>query len=316
MTDSGGPQGQTSECSDFTAASITLVLDAEDASPPNEPLPLHFRSSADAIDPRLAEGLKDIRASGSGQYSKREFRAVLDSGRVQRPLTVVDLRQESHGFLRIGPPRSADLAVAVSWYLERDWINIGKDLVSVVADENARLKDAAGTPVLVVQRIIKKTSPEDRLCRTQPMTMNPLGWASEGEVARELGLEYLRLPCTDHVRPRDSAVDAFVAFDAGLPRDRWLHFHCRAGDGRTTTFLVMHDILRNAPAVSLSVIVERQHVLGGIDVFGLPADHGSYKYPFAVERAAFLRQFYAYVCDAKSGGFAMTWSAWMARGPA
>lgn len=315
-----GDMAPASDCSGFTAASITLVLDAPHTPPPDSPLPTNFRSSEDALppgsDPRLAVGLKGIRASGSGQYSNGEIEAVLASGRVRRPLTVVDLRQESHGFLKIRSPFRSETDIAVSWFLERDWINIGKDLVSVVTDEDNRLKVAAGTPSLVVQRITKKTV-EDRICTAEPVKVGPFGWATEREVAGALGLEYLRLPCTDHVRPRDSLVDEFVAFDAARSPGTWLHFHCRAGDGRTTTFLVMHDIICNAAAVSLDVIVTRQHLLGGLDLFKLPTkppEINYYKYPFAVERAIFVMMFYEYVREAKSKGFALTWSEWMARG--
>jgi hypothetical protein len=264
--------------------------------------------------------MKGIHASGSGQYSTREFEAALASRRVPQGLTVVDLRQESHGFLRIQPALEAETDIAVSWFLERDWINIGKDLVSIVMWENYELRLAASLPSIVVKRIASKTNLkdgicEDRICTTESKTVRPTGWATERQVATdELHLKYLRLPCTDHVRPRDTLVDEFVAFDAKRPPDRWLHFHCRAGDGRTTTFLVMHDILCNAPAVDLDTIVKRQHLLGGIDLFGF-GERNSYKFPFALERAVFLMMFYAYVREAKSHGFALTWSAWMARGP-
>jgi hypothetical protein len=89
-------------------------------------------------------------------------------------------------------------------------------------------------------------------------------------VAIELGLEYLRLPTTDHVRPRDSEVDEFVRFALDLAPGTWLHFHCRGGDGRTTTFFVMHDIMHNAPEVSVEDILKRQHLLGGSELGKLP----------------------------------------------
>jgi hypothetical protein len=108
-------------------------------------------------------------------------------------------------------------------------------------------------------------------------------------------------------------VDEFVAFDAARSPDTWLHFHCRAGDGRTTTFLVMHDIVCNAPHVTLDDILRRQYLLGGIDLDKPPAGD-SFAYPFSLERAAFVRRFYDYVCEAKSNGFALTWSEWVNRG--
>jgi len=91
-----------------------------------------------------------------------------------------------------------------------------------------------------------------------------------------------------------------------------LHFHCRGGDGRTTTFLAMHDIINNAPQVSVNDILIRQYLLGGINLDDTqPGDATSFKYPFAVERADFMRDFYTYVQDEKPGGFKKTWSTWV-----
>ena len=44
-------------------------------------------------------------------------------------------------------------------------------------------------------------------------------------------------------------------------KDNWLHFHCKQGIGRTTTFMIMYDIMKNAKEVSLDDIVKRQVAL-------------------------------------------------------
>jgi len=72
---------------------------------------------------------------------------------------------------------------------------------------------------------------------------------------------------TDHVRPLDDAVDRFILAVRALPDGAWTHFHCEAGLGRTTTFMVLYDMLRNANRVSLEDIVRRQKILShGYDV--------------------------------------------------
>ena len=113
------------------------------------------------------------------------------------------------------------------------------------------------------------------------------------------------------MRPRDSEVDEFVRFALGLAPGTWLHFHCRGGDGRTTTFFVMHDIMHNAPEVSVEDILKRQHLLGGSELGKLPPLE-NFGYPFADERVKFVSHFYNYVCAAKPQRYAMTWSAWVA----
>ena len=304
----------TPKCDDFPSGSITTVLDAPGRDLSKSPLPRQFRSCLDSLkaapNPPSVKGLKEINASGSAQPSRGQLVAVLASTRVRQPLIVVDLRQESHGFLHVKPALYGETAIAIGWFAERDWMNVGKGLVSIEVDQRRRLTAAARTPDLSVSWILTKTA-EDGICTADALTVNPSAFASEREVVEELGLGYLRLPTTDHVRPRDAEVDEFVHFASKLPRDAWLHFHCRGGDGRTTTFLMMHDAMCNAPDVAVDDIVRRQFLLGGSDLDKKP-DPASFAYPFALERTEFARHFYAYVCAAKPGGYTLTWSAWVA----
>jgi hypothetical protein len=145
--------------------------------------------------------------------------------------------------------------------------------------------------------------------------VQPTAYQDEASLAQTMKAGYLRLPTTDHCRPRDSEVDQFVAFEASLPANTWLHFHCRAGDGRTTTFMAMHDIINNAPTDSLATILTRQGPsgLGGIDLSKMPTDQTVFSYPFSIERVMFIQNFYAYVVANKSGNFKTTWSEWVAQ---
>ena len=303
------------KCGNFPSGSITTVLDAPDRDLETSPLPRMFRSCLDPLkqDPKppSVKGLKKINASGSAQYSRGQMAAVLGSGRVRKPLMVVDLRQESHGFLHVKQPLFEESTIAVGWFVERDWMNVGKGLPSIELDQRQRLSDAARTPQLTVNWISKKTA-EDGICIADPYVVYPSAPASEQEIVEAMGLKYLRFPTTDHVRPRDAEVDEFIRIAAKLTRDTWLHFHCRGGDGRTTTFMVMYDTMCNAPAVSVDDIVRRQFLVGGADL-DKPADPASFAFPFAVERRDFVRDFYDYVCAAKPGRYTLTWSAWVAK---
>jgi protein-tyrosine phosphatase len=96
------------------------------------------------------------------------------------------------------------------------------------------------------------------------------------------------------VRPLDEAVDQFIVAVRALPENAWAHFHCEAGLGRTTTFLVLYDMLRNAARVSLEDIVCRQKLLGyNYDVLR-PTGLGNWKAPYMEDRIAFVRAFYNY----------------------
>jgi hypothetical protein len=297
----------------FSSGSITTVLDAPALDRATPGLPRMFRScleppKRDLQLPSL-KGLQEIRASGSAQYSRHELEAVLASGFVQQPVTVVDLRQESHGFVYLSEPLNGETTNAVGWYAERDWINVGKGLPSIELDERLRLAAAAQSRPLVVTWILTKTL-EDGIATAESVAVFPKSFATEREVVEGLGQSYLRLPTTDHLRPRDAEVDAFVRIHLQLPADGWMHFHCRGGDGRTTTFMVMRDVMRNAPLVGIDDIVKRQFMIGGANLDKLP-DPTSFAYPFAIERSRFVRDFYDYVCAAMPS-YALTWSDWIA----
>ncbi len=326
MSDNNPTTGQqsqsSSKCPYENSGMIYLVVDAPAAktgepSPSSSTLPKNFRTMNDAWHKEHGPtqpsrvGLDTLNASGSAQFCKGQLQAILSSPSVKLPLTIVDLRQESHGFLTLSQPLSGESTIAVGWFAERDWMNVGKDLVSINSDENQRLYDCKSTQDLTVLEI-KKVTKEGGVCTADAHPVQMIGWTTEQQLASSLNLGYLRLPTTDHVRPRDEEVDQFVAFDTSLPKGTWLHFHCRGGDGRTTTYLAMHDIINNAPQVTVDDILNRQYWLGGVDLDNTqPSDTTSYEYPFAVERANFARNFYSYVVAEKPGGFTTTWSSWI-----
>ena len=100
---------------------------------------------------------------------------------------------------------------------------------------------------------------------------------------------------------------------AVLPQNAWAHFHCEAGLGRTTTFMVLYDMLRNADRVSLDDIVQRQKILSkGYDVLQ-PPDADDWKAPYAANRTKFVRAFYDYA-RANPDGRPKLWSEWLKSG--
>jgi predicted protein tyrosine phosphatase len=260
---------------------LTLVFDAL----PKQGLPNHFRTVLDPwarpVDaPPSRQGLDRLLASGSEQPA---LSALAGSIRKLAPqVMVVDLRQESHAYLGGCP---------ISWYGDKNWANKGKSLAEVEADERARIASLSGVPAVTVAKVQAKDA-EGRLSDVQTQEVPfPLAQSEEAAV-RSLGLQYFRITVTDHTRPQDAEVDRFVTFVRELAPDVWLHFHCHAGDGRTTTFLLLYDMLRNASALGLEELAARQHLLGGVDLLHTPGT--GWKEPLYNARAAFIRRFHAY----------------------
>ena len=309
------PTSQSSSDSDKTfpapAGQVTLVLDAPTQTITPSSLPDHFRKM-----PTNIPNLSGTAASGSAEFSASQFRAMLANiGQTTAgfPLVVVDLRQEPHGFLELQQPLNGETEIAVGWFAERDWLNVAKGQPSILLHENHRLDKASKKTSLTVYNVLTKSKTEDGIATATPCPVKPTGtYQTESTFVTKFPyVSYLRLPTTDHCRPRDHEVDQFVALDASFDPATWLHFHCRAGDGRTTTFMAMHDIIHNAPGDSLQTILARQLSIGGIDLSTMPTDKTIFSYPFSRERVKFVEDFYHYVCAAKPGVFKLTWSDWV-----
>jgi hypothetical protein len=259
----------------------TLIFD----SIHEQGLPNHFRTSTGAWG-RAAEtppsrlGLGYLMASGSEQPSLTELAGVIRGA--GEKVTLVDLRQESHAYIGEHP---------VSWYSAKNWANKGKTLAEIEADERSRIEVLSKSRSAVVTRIYAKDT-EGCLSDVRNEETAYLLAQSEEQAACSLGLGYVRIPVSDHSRPLDADVDRFILFIRSLAPGTWLHFHCHAGDGRTTTFMLLYDMLRNAGALGLEELAARQYLLGGVDVLHTP--HTGWKKELYNERAAFIGMFFEY----------------------
>ncbi|AAM41387.1 avirulence protein [Xanthomonas campestris pv. campestris str. 8004] len=96
-----------------------------------------------------------------------------------------------------------------------------------------------------------------------------------------------------------------------MAHDERLHVHCGMGLGRTTIFIVMHDILRNAAMLSFDDIIERQRKFNpgrSLDNNKDVSDKG--RSEFRNERSEFLPLFYEYAKQNPKGQ-PLLWSEWL-----
>ena len=263
--------------------SMTLILNMEN----QEVLPRNFRTASDPVNlegsvwkPSL-EGLNVLRMSGSAQFSEKSVQAILTRLQQPRRFIIVDLRQESHGFVN---------GIAISWFTEKDWGNKGKSLEEVELTEKNLLADLLKQKSIVLHTITEKT-PQGNIESETSYPVIVKNVATEAKVAEYAEVGYFRIAVTDHMGPSEDDVERFLLFLKGLPKDGWLHFHCAAGEGRTTTFMAMYDMYHNAKKVSFDDIIDRQWLLGGSRLSQLPAST-RWKYPCALERYQFLKRFY------------------------
>jgi Inositol hexakisphosphate len=265
-------------------------------------LPRNFRTTDEPLEAATGEaspattGLTELRASGSGEFTPESFKLVLT--RTRGPVTVFDLRQETHIFVNDLP---------VSWYASRDWANVGRSQSQIEADEAERVASLKRGSKIDVRpgHPVKHGDPNS----IPPQQVSVERASIERNIVQPAGANYVRITVTDHTGPLDDEVDRFILAVRALPENAWAHFHCEAGLGRTTTFMVLYDVLHNANRVSLEDIVRRQKILShGYDVLQ-PDEPGNWKAPYATERAAFIRAFYNYA-RANPDGRPHLWSHW------
>lgn len=265
-----------------------------------EALPHVFRTCKDpfsfSFHTPSRRGLDDLKMSGSSQFSELSMKMILKKLNYNGPIIDVDLRGESHGFIN---------GIAVSWYGYRNWTNRKSSIDAIKQDENSHLDALKDLKEITITKILSHTSDgginEKKRIQTQIRDVT-----SEEEITKRLGIGYQRFYITDHARPSDDDIDAFIVFVKQLPKDTWLHFHCQGGVGRTTTFMCLYDMMHNAKNVSFEDIVQRQTLIGGRNLLRL-SQPDNWKFPDSEARANFIKDFYEYAKE-NSDSFKTSWS--------
>lgn len=261
-------------------------------------LPKHFRASSDPLPAGMnGSGLADLHIAGGAQFSRLALFKILERLQLKH-LTIIDLRQESHGFLN---------GNAISWYAPADAANAGLS-DSQIERVQQQLLNALGRQEFAKVNLILDKTDSGRINQTKLIEFSVHSVSSEEELANELHLGYYRVYVQDYHAPTPKQVDRFIQIVKQLPPEQWIYFHCRAGIGRTTTFMAMYDMMRNAKKVSLADILARQTGIGGKDLTELPDQH-AYKFQSASERLDFLKKFYQYAHD-NHDHFDTSWSRW------
>lgn len=230
--------------------------------------------------PRNFRVIPYMQASASGQPSWWEFKTLHEKLRTLAnsggKIYLVDLRQEPHGFANDYP---------VSWYVDKNRANFYRGNDEIESDEMDRLDAILGKKIEFVPlgNADKKSF--------APVEFDVYYIAIE-RAAAAFGFEYVRFGATDMIFPAPEVVDDFIAFLNDIDENDWLHLHCHAGHGRTTTFLVLIEILL-FPDESLEDICARQYQLGGSNLLA-HSDGDDWYAQAHNDRAEKLRQFYRY----------------------
>jgi hypothetical protein len=248
------------------------------------------------------EGLEDLKVSGSAQFSEAGLSKLLKILK-QKSLLLFDLREEPHGFINELP---------VSWIQKNGiWPNYDESSKQIEDEEKDLLKIALKDKNITIYKIIKNRSEDDEIFNDDfiatPTVVESI--STERNLSAKMGLAYFRIPVTDHNKPKDDDIDAFMTYYLSKPEGSWTHIHCKGGRGRTSTFLTITDMLINAKKVSFEDIMDRQMRISQINML-VPASILQKKYKIAfLEKLEFLRQFYLY-CKENEDNFKTSWTMW------
>lgn len=256
-------------------ATKEIVLDSSN----EEKLPQSFRatnlktSSNEKIN---MHGLKELKISGSAQFSSNNLECMIKEIPCF-PFAIIDLRREPHGFMN---------GVAFSW-------------ANASVDKTVSSKQL----ILIEHKMIRSIPLHTALTFYKPknFTLTPSSVCSELDLLKGMDLPYVRIPVGDDL-PTSENIDLFVEFIKNQPSNLWLHFHCDHGTGRTTTFMIMCDMMKSAYKVDSLNIVNRQCMLASMK----PEIYTEFKNQ---HRTDFLLKFHQY-CSENYPNFDITWSAW------
>lgn len=183
----------------------------------------------------------NFRVSASAQPTAQQLSRIISCVRAHThepeiPIYIVDLRQELHGFLENGLPiyitqedfwRDFDPAQTSSY--EKEYfanLNHSTDIpffTHIVKDQGKRFNKGDAEHI---DGVTHSLFTEKQLCE------------------REHNVHYIRLPLVDHERPTDAMVENLLDFFKNLPQNAWIHVHCHAGKGRTSTVLLMYHLFK------------------------------------------------------------------------
>ncbi|MDD3224802.1 MAG: phytase [Clostridium sp.] len=274
---------KSSEISTSIASSNSnLILD----SSKYKDMPKHFRKSSDLTNIKNTNdlnlnGLDTLNISGSSEFSEYNLPLLIKGINTSMPIAIVDLRQESHGFIN---------GIPVSWTCcDKNKANLNLTRDEVIATENKLLNS-----INLNEPLYFYNHPD--------ISIIPKAVLNEEQLSASKSLYYIRIPVTDGKLPTDDMVDYFVESIKSAPKNTWMHFHCKHGIGRTTTFMIMYDMFKNSKKASADEIIKRQLVLSGLTEKHVKSFYNN-------ERYSLLKNFHKY-CSEHGDNFDIKWSDW------
>ena len=229
--------------------------------------------------PMRLRDIPTLNISGSAQFTKDQLLNLKNSINKDN-ICIVDLRQESHGMIN-------DLAISfLNPYKD---LNNGFTTEQTIKAENSLLnKIKIGNTI----QLYKHTG-----IFIKDITVDFI--SNESQLVTEADMQYKRFAVKDNSAPTPDIVDEFVEFIKNKPDDIHLHFHCAAGKGRTTSFMVMYQAMKNNSNLTLEQLLSYQYNIGGVNLHDNNIQYN------------FLEDLCNYVQKNKDSNYSISYSQWI-----
>lgn len=195
---------------------------------------------------------------------------------------IIDLRQESHGFINGRP---------VIWRSYYEKINQDKTIQEILMDEKLRLGLVARDKEIIVNEVIERDHESGWYKKISPQIVIVNKAINEEELAKKYDFGYKRFSIRYFDKPDSKEFSRMVKFIKNLPKDKKVYVHCAGGNERAGLFLVTYDIIKNGDNTSLQKIIKRQSELGAVK-FDEMSMHSTWSEEMARERFLILQDFY------------------------
>lgn len=222
-----------------------------------------------------------LNAIASAQFSESELKKLRQKY-PQEKIIIVDLRQESHGFIN---------GKSVLWRSHFEKINQNKSIAEILSDEKSCLKAAQKDHEIVINEVTKRNRESGWYDEISPKIIQVNEAISEEDLAIKNGFEYQRFSVRDFDIPDEKEFLRMVNFIKNLPQDKKIYVHCAGGKGRTGMFLITLDIIKNGKTVALKEIFARQHKLGAAKLDEISKEE-AWSEELAQKRLEILENFY------------------------
>lgn len=208
-------------------------------------MPSNFRSTnnINVSHSINTKGMENLNISGSSQFSKANLPLLIKSINTNLPIIDIDLRQESHGFVN---------EMSISFKNEKNNANLG------LSSEEVLLKEIKDLNTINLNNTLIFYNDEKN-----PVLVKSV--ENESLVISKNSIGYLRIAVTDSTLPNKDEVNKFITFVKNQPKNTHLHFHCKEGIGRTTTFMILYDMMKNYNDIPMEAIINRQIALAKLD---------------------------------------------------